>query len=289
MNTPVIPGENIPKNPDFLGVNLFTGSIGYSYMLETPKGTNDLAPQLSLFYDSHDIKTIPSFLGNGWSLSQDYIYRDTNYTFSDTSDDRMKLVFKGKLYDLIFNASEEIYHTKIESYFYIKNMDGGNNSLGNYGILKTKDGTTYRFGFNNDSELVSNLYGYATRWSLDLVNDTYGNSIFYTYNENPYPKDIGSVYPKKIEYNNDKQRKIEFVFESSDRSDLRTVYKEGNKIRQSRRLKKIIISENNGLVRKYILGYQTFEYIPGVSLLHNQKQTYIFGCLFFLSFRFSYH
>ena len=140
----------------------------------------------------------------------------------------------------------------------IQNFSGANNTNDEYWTLKTKDGVIYRFGFNNDSELISNLNDYAVRWSLDLITDTYDNYIYYSYQENPYPNDTGTVYPYKIKYNNDKNRVIDFIFESSDRPDKSLVYEQGNKIRESRRIEEIQIKANSNLVVKYVLNYTVF-------------------------------
>jgi len=241
-----------------IGVNLFTGSAGYFYPIKTPPGTNNLQPKLSLSYNSHNTKQ-NSITGDGWSLSQNYIQRNTNYTFNNISDDKFELFLDGSFYELIYLPSKNRYYTKIESFLYIKNKTGGNNTKDQYWIVKLKDGTTYRFGYNNHSELVSNLHDYTVKWNLDLINDTYNNSIYYTYQENPYADDNGTVYLDKIEYNNDKKRKIDFIYETSNRPDIWTIFKQGNKIKQSRRLKEINITADNQIVRKYVFEYKTLE------------------------------
>jgi len=132
-------------------------------------------------------------------------------------------------------------------------MTNGNNTNNQYFIVKNKDGIQYRLGYNNDSELISNLYNYTVRWSLDLVNNTHNNSIYYTYKENLYANDSGAVYLDKIEYNNDRKRRIEFNYES--KSSLLKIYKNGNSIRQTGRLKNIIINDNNSLVSRFSINY----------------------------------
>ena len=249
------------------GINLFTGSLGYSYSLELPHGTNNLQPNLNLIYNSQSTtSSAPGIIGAGWELSQNYIGRYVNYSFSDTSDDKFKLVLNGQVYNLIYVSGEGRWHTEIESYLNIRNLSGGNNTNGQYWIVKTTDGKTYRFGYQNYSELASNLYNYTTKWSLDLVNDTYNNNIYYNYSENPYPNDLGTVYLNKIEYNNDKRRSVEFIYESSDRPDLWTIYQQGNKIRESKRLKEIKVMVDNNLVRKYLAEYTKFN-ISSISVL----------------------
>ena len=164
--------------PGSFGTSLFTGATTYNYEIEVPPGTNGLKPSLFVYYNNQDLKDRPYVLGNGWRLSQSYIQRDVNYTPSSIYDDKFELVLNGKKYDLIFIPTENRYHTKIESFLYIKNESGGNNKNNDYWIIKTKEGTSYRFGYNLDSEAVSIDYSYTLRWYLDLVKDIHNNSIF---------------------------------------------------------------------------------------------------------------
>jgi YD repeat-containing protein len=266
LHNPVVPSE---KNLDLRGLystSLFDGAARYTYDIEVPKGTNDLQPEIELTYGSHNKNQQPSIIGNGWSVNLNYIQRKTEYTRSDTSDDTFDLFLGGQKYDLIYVVNENRYHTDPEIYIYIEKISGGNNNNNEYWNVKTKDGTTYRFGYESESELVSNLESYVSKWSLDLVTDTHGNSIYYNLEENPYPNDEGAVYLDSITYNNDQSREINFVYENSDREDLRTVYSDGNKITISRRLDEIEINVNNQLVRKYEIDYET---------LSPQSQTFI--------------
>jgi len=136
--------------------------------------------------------------------------------------------------------------------YYIKQKNGGSNQKGKYWIVRTKDGTEYRFGYNQDSETLSSVRDYVRRWNLDRVTDTHGNQIYYNYNESP-PNDMGTVYLKNITYNNDGKRIINFTYE--DRPDILTVYEQGSKIKQKKRLKEIEIKSDGRLVKKYVFNY----------------------------------
>ena len=202
----IIPKGSLAFDGSF-GISTLSGSAVYSYPINIPKGINGLQPQVMLFYNHQNTKQSPGLVGAGWGLSQNYIERDVNYSFSDSSNDKFNLILNGASYNLVYNSTEGKYHTRTESFLDIIKINGAPSSYGEYWVVKTKDGTNYRLGYNNDSELVSNLHSYVVRWSLDLVNDNYNNSIFYSYNENPYANDNGTVYPDKIEYNNEKERK----------------------------------------------------------------------------------
>ena len=131
--------------------DLFTGSVSYSYLFNVPEGINNLAPLIGIFYNHYRAGTIQSFVGSGWTLAENEIYRDINYTRSNARDDFFKLRFNGADSKLVFVPSENRYHTETESFIWIEKRSGGENEKGEYWLVKTKDGTTYRFGYNKDS------------------------------------------------------------------------------------------------------------------------------------------
>lgn len=254
IHQPTVPYQGSLGSPGAFTTDLFTGAATYTYPIEVPPGTNGLKPSLFLYYNSQNTLKRQDVLGTAWVLSQNYIERDVKGTFSNVTDDGFRLVFNGKEHKLVYSSGR--YHTEIETYLYIDNLSGGNNQKRQYWTVKTKDGTSYRFGYNQDSEAFSNIQPYVWMWRLDKITDTHNNSIYFFYRENPYPNDYGATYPDKIEYNNDKKRKIEFVYESNDRPDKRIVYEQGNKLQYSRKLKEIIVKTDGQLVRNYVLDYE---------------------------------
>ncbi len=268
---------------DSFAVSLFTGAASYNYPIDVPKGTNDLQPSLSIIYNTQSNQRL-GFIGSSWSITENYIQREISYSRNDTSDDKFKLILNGQSYDLVYDSTSKIYHTKIESFLNIQNVSGGNNTYNSYWVIKTKDGTNYRFGFNGDSEQVSNQENFVSRWYLDLINDTSNNKIFYSYKENPNFGDIGISYPYKISYNNDQLREIEFIFESTDRPDIWAYYEQGNLINMTRRLKEIYIKANNNLVRKYLTNYtylDTRSFLSKIDIYGNDNATLLYSNSFF--------
>src|SRR3989339_265443 len=200
--------------------------------------------------------------------------KHVNYIYQDTSNDRFKLVFNGQTFNLIYSSSDSRWHTEIESYLYIQNYSGGNNTNSQYWVVRTTDGTAYRLGYQGNSELVSNLYSYSTRWYLDIITDTNNNNIYYSYTKNISSNDFNAIYLSKIEYNNDKNRTIEFLYDSTDRPDLFTTYEQGNKIRESRRFKDIFIMAGNSLVRRYSINYTLLDsksFLQSITLFGNNN------------------
>ena len=245
-------------------VDLFPGAGVYTYTIEVPPGVRGLQPLLIFTYSSQNMIQRPGIFGSGWSLTDNYIIRHSNYTFNNTKDDYFILSLENNNFKLFYNGSKwnnEINPNSIK----IENLS----NVKQYWLVTQKDGTKYRFGFNNDSELVSNLYSYTVRWSLDLINDTHGNTILYSYRENPFAEDSGAVYLSNITYNNDKIRLITFTYENQSRLDRRLAYEHGNLIEESRRLKEISIFFNSSLVRRYSLGYKNLNNEKSLSTLAN--------------------
>ena len=251
----LVPEDKLVLSHDY-SVSKFSGSSTYSYSIEVPKGINNMQLDLKLIYNHQRIKGAPGFTGSGWKLSQTYITRDVEDTWNYDNDDSFFLSLNGAGYKLV-PRGENKYATEKRSFFDIEKFNsGGNNTLGEYWVVKTKDGTTCRLGYNNDSELVSNMYSYATQWSVDKVNDTFGNSVFYFYLEDPYVNDKGTVYPEKIEYNN---RSVEFIYESIDRPNMWEIYSHGNHIKYSRLMSDVVIKVEDDLVKRYHFDYSDWQ------------------------------
>ena len=272
---PYLHKPNVPEHPKVklygkYSTELFPGAGTYTYGIEVPKGTNSLQPSLTISYNSQSMKQRPSFLGAGWSLTQNYIFRDVNFTPSNTTDDEFKLILNGASYDLIFDNNDNFYHTETETFARIQNITNNSNTYNQYWLMTLKDGTQLRFGYNPDSELTSNTgYNYALKWSLDLIEDTHNNKIFYSYLENPYPQDNGSVYLSTITYNNEQKRKIEFNYENFNRPDRRKAFEQGNVLEETRRLTDISILFNNSLVRRHHFDFTNLNDEKSLSSLKN--------------------
>ncbi len=244
--------------------SLFSGAGTYSFPFIVPKGVNSLQPSLALQYNSLSMNQRPSMEGAGWSLTTDYISRNINFTTENVANDRFMLTMDGNTHELVYSSADRLWHTSIETYWKIENLSNGGNQYGMYWLVTQKDGTQYRFGYNTDSELGSNTgKGYAVRWSVDNVIDTFGNQMNFVYLENPFADDLGAVYLANISYNS---RHLDFSYEGSTRPDQRRMYEQGQLISESKRLTDISVYADS-LVRRYHLSYSVLA--PGMSSLTN--------------------
>jgi len=248
-------GVNKPEGS--FNANLQTGAATYSYSIIAPPGTNGMAPSVSLSYNSQSAKSIPGMLASGWSVTENYIQRDANYTFSFSNDDEFILILNGQSNELIPMGNNK-YKTKIETYSDIQ-------FNGDYWIVRTKDGTTYTFGKSAETRIDSNQYGYRWRWYLELVNDTHGNSMNYTYRRDPCANDIGVLYPHYIYYDS-KANTRQVVFYLDGSPYPRLMYVNGHKQRYGCRIAEIQTYANGLMVSRYVFTFELDE-IPTITYL----------------------
>jgi hypothetical protein len=88
---------------------------------------------------------------------------------------------------------------------------------------------------------------------LDQVEDTHENKITYNYRENIHPKDAGSTYLNRIQYNNDNTRSISFSYE--DMPFTWGIFNNGNYIKRNYKIHSISVNVNNILQGRYQLFY----------------------------------
>ena len=254
LSTPSDPKLNSPN--DAYSTGLYSGAAAYTYELQVPDGIAGFQPILSLSYNSHSAGGTYGWLGDGWSLNENYIQRKVKSTPTNIADDTYHLVFNGAGYDLIYNPADGLYHTEIESHLYIKKESGGTNQKKEYWTVKSNDGTIFRFGYNADSELVNPVSGrsYVSKWYLDQAKDVNGNLINYTYVKNPTAGEISATYLNSITYNSG-QALIQFT--RSPKTTVFNTYTEGCQYKEMNVLTNVSIFVNSQLVRRYAIDYNT--------------------------------
>lgn len=255
-----IPQKNPPQQPrDKFQTDLFTGAATYNYPINVPKGTNDLTPEVSLSYNNHGVHDTTMQNGLGWQLERDYIQRDVNYTPWLITDDKYRLHFQGSTYDLVYNPTDSLFHTKQESFLKIQQfLTGGQNTTGMYWQVTTTDGTVYRLGFVSNSELLCGGQTYDGYWNVDQVTDTHNNHIYFSYSQSN-----GVAYLSQIKYNNDQLREINFTYSTNPYQ--KPVSVQGCTINETSRISSIMVKANGSLVRQYDLGFT--QAVNGQSLL----------------------
>ncbi len=252
--------------------DLFTGSAGAEIPILVPPGAAGIAPKILLNYNSGVVDDMGNnserdqadWVGLGWSLdSGGFIVRDTKGT-TGTSDDSFKLVFGGHTYDLVSIGSGS-YRTKDETFWQITYF-----SSGDYWTLRTKDGTTHRFGYTSNSRATGLTFALnkevpvTFRYFIDEVSTTSGVSVRYSYfkqsssyNNKAYDQ---AVYPDTITYAYyagslvGNSRTVTFI--RGNRTDWTDVSgSQHTSYHELYRLDAVEVRIGTSLVRKYNFGY----------------------------------
>jgi hypothetical protein len=233
------------------------GAFNYRVPIEIPPGTNGMAPELALVYDSGNENGI---LGVGWSIEGlSCITRDASYPIN--FDDSDHYLYNGQ--KLIYNSSDKIYHLEKDDYTKIEGIGVtiGSQSNINYWRVYLKNGTRLEYGMTADSRIDAvGKSGFARLWALSKVADSCGNYYTVTYSEDTTN---GDYYPSQIQYTLSsriviggptisKYRTIDFGYLA--RSDVFTRYIP-TKVTSDKILDTITVKADTYQVRKYKLVY----------------------------------
>ncbi|MCL5961448.1 MAG: hypothetical protein M1358_19420, partial [Chloroflexi bacterium] len=189
-----------PQTLESFQTSLFTGAASAGYSLDMPPGTGGLAPRVTLTYSSQtpddmnetwaqispDGNTAgdnaenalqATFVGLGWNIELGAVFRRDNDTY--------RLMLEGSSYELELvdgsNPNDKRYRTKEDQFWLIRRIQDAqnqHNSTGVYWLVRTKNGTEYRFGYNYNSDMLAGAnQGSYVAWAslLDRVKDTHGN------------------------------------------------------------------------------------------------------------------
>lgn len=229
--------------------DLATGAATLGVSIVIPPGRKNFQPSIALAYSSNNPNGI---CGVGWSLPVSSIQRSTKngvpgYDDTDT--------FTAGGEELV-NIGGNEYRAKIESsftkYVYI--------SAENKWTAYDKTGAQYHFGLTEASRLSHpNKPANTFAWYLDKAVDVYCNTITYT-----YEKSDNIMYPGYIDYTSNSlcspplsaDKRVEFVYESAERPDSIYNYRAGWPSIMKRRMEKIRISINGGVIWTYNLNYE---------------------------------
>lgn len=252
--------------------DLFTGSAGADIPIVVPPGAAGIAPNILLSYNSSVVDDMGNdseedqadWTGRGWTLDTGgFIVRDTKGT-TGTNDDTFKLVFGGHTYDLVSIGSGS-YRTKDETFMLVKY-----DSAGDYWTVKTKDGTTHRFGYTSNSRATGLTFApnievpVTFRYFIDEVSTASGVSVRYSYfkqsssyNNKAYDQ---AVYPDTITYAYysgslvGNSRTVTFI--RGNRTDWKDVSPDWHtSYHELYRLDAIEVRVGTSLVRRYNFGY----------------------------------
>lgn len=214
--------------------DLATGAATLSIPIVVPPGRKNVQPNLSLSYSSNSSNGL---CGVGWSVPAPAIQRSTKKgvpNYAEAGD------FTAGGEELI-NIGGDEYRSKIESSFTKYTYVSDNNKW----LAHDKTGTEYTFGSIDSSRMTRpDSPDRVFAWYIDKAADVYGNAITYE-----YEKQDNFVYLKYVYYTENSvsnpalsaDKKVEFVYESSERPDKIYSNNAGWPVIMKKRLQKIRI------------------------------------------------
>ena len=231
-----------------------SGGASYSVPIALPAGVAGVQPSVGLSYSSQGGTGV---MGLGWSVSAgSAIVRCRQTLFEDgdakpitlTETDRFCLDGQRLIVvDGVYGAPGSVYKTQIDNYALRIEAVGGSNGDPDYFEIISKDGSLQRYGANAASSL--DLGGKTLTWSLTDSADNMGNTVQYH-----YTGDADNHRLVAIHYA-DGAAQVAFNYAASDRADAGSSYAAGHKIRNSKRLDSIVITNNGELLREYRISY----------------------------------
>lgn len=250
---PAPPSPDRTTSPQGPTTYLYSGAATYSIPIAVPKGRGDIAPNLSLTYNSFQSN---GWVGVGWDLDMGSIQRGTKHglNYSQNSTDFVAVV-QGSNSELVPRSDwgANCFGNKIEGAFLRYRQ---NTSTGGWEVTD-KSGITYYYGSTTASRI--DTQNGTFRWYLDKVRDTFGNYMTVSYAADPVN---GTLYLQRVDYTgNDGGQSLAptnsviFDLDNGSRIDAPVSYASGRMVKTAYRLQAIQVYAQNQLVRKYQLQY----------------------------------
>lgn len=239
-----------------------SGAATYSIPIAVPPGTNAMAPQISLVYNSQIGNGVA---GYGWGIAglssikrvPKNIYNDdvaspVNLINNDAlSLDGQRLIrFSGS--DLATGAQ---YRTEVERFSKITKQ-----GLGGF-LVVTKDGISKEYGQTSDSRVMNSNNTVILEWKLNRIYDNFGNYIDFKYS-NVFSGSliIAQHHLTEINYTGNFNAHLnpynKILFSYGIRDDKNINYQGGTGLNESLLLDKITVrGEGDALYKLYQLNY----------------------------------
>lgn len=248
------------------------GAGTYTIPIEVVPGTNGVQPNLSVVYNSMSGLNV---LGQKWGLaglsaitrvSQNRYY-DGNVSpvaFDTTDrlalDDNRMILFSGASY----HSNNAVYCFETEDFSRIERLlsQGGNLFFkpNVYYARKMADGSVVTYGSDSQSRGVG-------CWMVSKVTDVNGNYMKYY-----YQKAAGEIWIDHIDYtilSDGASAYASVTFEYDGMAAANDRFVANQQIRQSKRLKSIVVKYQGTQIRKYAFSYNTslqYDRLSSVSL-----------------------
>ena len=243
-----------------------TGAARYTVPLTLPPGTNGLAPDLAIAYDSRGRYGL---LGAGFHLSGlSSIDRCPATLAQDGRPGTVSLdwtdryCLDGQRLQLVagtHGAAGSQYQTELESFVRVTAI--GNAGAGPASFrVERRDGRIYEYGGTADARIESQGSTTPRRWALSRILDRDGNFVDFRYEEDGA---AGSQRPLRIDYTGNLQTgtspaySVRFSYESRPAEDVPHAYVAGGLVSEPLRLDRVDVvhAATGRVVRSFDLTY----------------------------------
>lgn len=244
------------------------GQATYRLEIEVPPGIAKFQPKLALVYNHRQRNGV---VGVGWAISAGSAIVRSRATYATDGFNGAVSYDANNRYSLdgerLINVDGEygqprtLYYTELQSW---KHIRAGASPTDGF-IVTTKNGEIWEYGTSPDSCILTPGPGSQSvrLWALTATTDRNGNRIEYSYTQSPVNggqgAETGAYYLDTISYtihgNAKANRFVRFNYE--DRPDPITDYSGGFPSVTSFRLKEIVVSVGEEVIRSYAMGYRT--------------------------------
>ena len=241
-----------------------SGAAQVTFPIETPPGRRGIQPSVALTYSNEGGN---SWLGLGWDLKAPSIEIDTRFGVP-RYDGHETYLLNG---EMLTPTGGGFYRKRAENTFDIIQRLGSDTSSYSWKVTD-KNGTVYIYGSSSDPQdlKVSRLFdpdpesGHIFRWYLETVTDVFGNRMTYGYRRYLGNGSEVQVHLDQISYTSNVNTGLAAAYnvrfwpdDALDRNDAFTTGRPGFLVGTHKFLRRIDVSLNNAMFRRYFFTYTT--------------------------------
>jgi RHS repeat-associated protein len=250
-----------------------TGAVTYTIPIAIPSGTNNMAPKISLEYNS---QSGSNHMGWGWNigglssisragLNNYYDGQTGPITYTNTDHFLLDGQILVPLNGGSNGAAGTTYGKQSEDYSITTSLENTSLSTGGlYFTVVTKQGLTYEYGYTADSRIMSNdplsISQNIIAWRVDKITDQDGNYVLFKYdNQSSDPNYKNDPRIIEIDYTGNTNQNTEpynqILFNYTARSDVNAIYTAGSEMDFNYLLTSINVTGNQQSFKTYNLAY----------------------------------
>jgi len=250
-----------------------SGAATYAIPISVPPGSGSMAPQLALAYSSQGGA---GPFGPGWQLSGLSAISRCPATLANDGfidgvdfDDNDRLCLDGQRLVAIsgaYGAAGTEYRKEIDDFTRIRGYDAMNHPNARF-LVETKSGLTYHYGWSGTTSQIkapglgtaAGLRAEVLGWAVYRITDKAGNYIAFNYSQDPASKEhllTKISYTGNAAANLAPYHTVELVYEARPAGTERYLWLNGGQVKQTQRVKSIVVKAEGTQMRVYRLGYQ---------------------------------